>query len=258
MAEAARLPVLIVLHQEHSTPGRVGRLLAERGHLLDIRRPRFGDPLPQTLELHAGAVVFGGPMSANDPDDWVKREIDWIGVALDEKKPLLGLCLGAQMLSKHLGGRVDPHPSGLAEIGYYPLKPTTTGRRFASETGAPWPSHVYQWHREGLDCPPGGELLAEGADFPNQAFRVGPAAFGLQFHPEVTHAMIYRWTTRASERLSLPGAQASHLHHRGRFMYDPAVALWLDAFLDHWLAAGAAPARPQPASGLAIARAPAA
>lgn len=247
MPEAARLPVLVVLHQEHSTPGRVGRLITERGHLLDIRRPRFGDPLPETLELHAGAVVFGGPMSANDPDEWLKREIDWMGVALRERKPLLGLCLGAQMLAKHLGGRVDPHPSGLAEIGYYPLWPTQKGQRFAEETGAPWPSHVYQWHREGLECPPGGELLAEGAHFPNQAFRVGPAAFGLQFHPEVTHAMIYRWTTRASERLSLPGAQPPHLHHRGRFMYDPAVARWLEAFLDYWLANGETPPRPQPA-----------
>ena len=73
-----RAPVLIVLHQEHSTPGRVGRLLQERGHVLDIRRPRYGDPLPETLERHAGAVIFGGPMSANDPDDFVKREIDWI------------------------------------------------------------------------------------------------------------------------------------------------------------------------------------
>lgn len=72
------LPVLIVLHQESSTPGRVGNALRALGHRLDIRRPRFGDPLPHTLDRHAGAVVFGGPMSANDPDDYVRREIDWI------------------------------------------------------------------------------------------------------------------------------------------------------------------------------------
>ena len=82
--------MLIVLHQEHSTPGRVGRLIAERGHALDIRRPRFGDPLPLTMQGHAGAVIFGGPMSANDPDDFVKAEIDWIGVCLKEDAPFLG------------------------------------------------------------------------------------------------------------------------------------------------------------------------
>src|ERR1700726_2535544 len=69
-------PVLIVLHQETSTPGRVGNALRLLGHPLDIRRPRFGDPLPETLDGHAGAVIFGGPMSANDPDDYVRREID--------------------------------------------------------------------------------------------------------------------------------------------------------------------------------------
>src|ERR1035437_10684342 len=72
------LPVLIVLHQETSTPGRVGNVLRALGYRLDIRRPRFGDPLPRTLDGHAGAVIFGGPMSANDPDDFVRREIDWI------------------------------------------------------------------------------------------------------------------------------------------------------------------------------------
>src|ERR1044072_9609531 len=83
--------VLIVLHQEQSTPGRVGYALRERGYALDIRRPRFGDPLPSTLAEHAGAVIFGGPQSANDPDDFIKAESDFIGVALQEGKPYLGI-----------------------------------------------------------------------------------------------------------------------------------------------------------------------
>src|SRR6476469_9321005 len=73
---ARLLPVLIVLHQETSAPGRVGNALRALGHPLDIRRPRFGDPLPDTLDRHAGAVIFGGPMSANDSDEYVRREID--------------------------------------------------------------------------------------------------------------------------------------------------------------------------------------
>src|SRR5712672_3452599 len=80
------LPVLIVLHQESSTPGRVGNALRALGHRLDIRRPRFGDPLPNTLEQHAGAVVFGGPMSANDSDNYIRREIDWIEIPLCEQR----------------------------------------------------------------------------------------------------------------------------------------------------------------------------
>jgi len=81
---ASLLPVVIVLHQETSTPGRVGNARRALGHPLDIRRPRFGDPLPETLSQHAGAVIFGGPMSANDPHDYVRREIDWIEIPLRE------------------------------------------------------------------------------------------------------------------------------------------------------------------------------
>jgi GMP synthase (glutamine-hydrolysing) len=124
---ASLLPVLIVLHQETSTPGRVGNALRALGHPLDVRRPRFGDALPETLDDHAGAVVFGGPMSANDPDDFVRREIDWISVPLREQRPFLGICLGAQMLAMQLGARVAPHPEGRAEIGYYPIYPDRGG-----------------------------------------------------------------------------------------------------------------------------------
>ncbi|MGJ3262583.1 MAG: glutamine amidotransferase [Salinarimonas sp.] len=231
-------PVLIVLHQETSTPGRVGMLLRERGHPLDIRRPRYGDPLPETLAHHAGAVVFGGPMSANDPDEFVAREIDWCAVPLAEQKPFLGLCLGAQMLARHLGARVYPHENGLCEIGYYPLEPTREGMRLSERLGVDWPGHVYHWHREGFDRPSGAVTLATGDDFPVQAIRAGPAAYGFQFHPEVTYAMTCRWTTRAHARLSLPGAQPRKAHLEGRLIHDAPVRAWLDAFLDHWLAGG--------------------
>src|SRR5260370_21430666 len=121
------LPVLIVLHQETSTPGRVGNVLRALGHRLDIRRPRFGDPLPETLDGHAGAVIFGGPMSVNDPDDFIRREIDWIAVPLREQRPFLGICLGAQMLALHLGPRLAPHPPARSQIGSSPLRPTPAG-----------------------------------------------------------------------------------------------------------------------------------
>ncbi len=231
----ARPPALIVLHQEHSTPGRVGRLLLEKGVPLDIRRPRFGDPLPRTLKDHSGLVVFGGPMSANDPDEYIGQEIDLIGTALKEEAPFLGLCLGAQMLARQLGARVYAHAQGRAEIGYYPLAITQAGQHHARTVGRDWPAHVYQWHREGFDLPTGATLLAEGGDFPVQAIQVGPAAFGLQFHPEVTHAMIWRWTTRAHERMAMPGAQPREAHIEGWYRHDQAVAAWICAFLDAWL-----------------------
>jgi GMP synthase (glutamine-hydrolysing) len=224
------LPVLIVLHQETSTPGRVGNVLRALGHRLDVRRPRFGDPLPESLDDHAGAVIFGGPMSANDPDDFVRREIDWIAVPLLEQRPFLGICLGAQMLAMQLGARVAPHPHGRAEIGYYPIRPTPAGLGICPH----WPGHVYHWHREGFELPSGSELLAEGGDFPVQAFR-SEHCFGFQFHPDVTYAMMHRWTTRGHARLELPGARPRHQHFADRALYDVAERAWLKRFLDGWL-----------------------
>ena len=118
-------PILIVLHQETSSPGRVGQILQQMGYGLDIRRPAMGDSLPETLDGHAGAAVFGGPMSANDDHDYIKREIDWLSVPLLENRPFLGICLGAQMLVRKLGGEVGPHVEGLTEIREGP-----TGARF--------------------------------------------------------------------------------------------------------------------------------
>jgi GMP synthase (glutamine-hydrolysing) len=225
------LPVLIVLHGEHSTPGRIGQQLKNRGITLDIRRPRFGDGLPETLENHGGAIIFGGPQSANDDDEIVRREIDWTGVALKERKPFLGICLGAQMLAKRLGARIFKHPEGHAEVGYYPIRPTEAGRGICRQ----WPDHVYQWHREGFDLPDKAVLLAEGDSFPVQAFGYGSTAYALQFHMDVTHATMCRWTTRGHARMELPNAKPREAHFEGRLLHDNACQSWLADFIDHWL-----------------------
>ena len=229
-AAQSLLPVLVVLHQECSTPGRVGNALRALGHRLDVRRPRFGDALPETLDDHAGAVIFGGPMSANDPDEFVRREIDWISVPLREQRPFLGICLGAQMLAMQLGARVAPHPEGRAEVGYYPIRPTPAGLALCPH----WPAQVYHWHREGFELPHGAELLAEGGDFPVQAFQSGHC-FGFQFHPDVTYAMMHRWTTRGYDGMASPGARARHHHFECRAIHDVIERAWLKAFLDDWL-----------------------
>lgn len=231
MAKPASSKILIVLHQEHSSPGKLGQMLSAKGFELDIRRPRFGDLLPDTMDEHAGSIIFGGPMSANDPDKFLRAETDWIDVPLREGAPFLGICLGAQMLVKKLGGTVTPHCEGCAEVGFYPLEATAAGVRFGE-----WPSMVYQWHREGFDLPSGTTLLARGEIFENQAFNANDTAFGIQFHSELTYAMACRWTVLGAERFKLPKAQGRSEHMAGWFRYDPAIRAWLWNFLDTWLA----------------------
>lgn len=222
--------VLAIVHQRRSNPGYVGSWLRGHGYALDTRRPRFGDPLPESLEDYDGVIIFGGPMSANDEHDYIHAEIDLIGRTLKAEKPFLGICLGAQMLARHLGGRVFSHARGHVEIGYYPIRPLQPGRRFPH-----WPSHVYQWHREGFETPRDAVRLAEGAVFEQQAFQYGPAAFGLQFHPEITPPMIDRWTTASHRRLRLPGAKPRPRHIADHQAHGPRQRLWLNHFLAAWI-----------------------
>ena len=223
--------ILIILHQERSTSGKLGQMLMAKGYELDKRKPRFGDELPETMDEHVAAIIFGGPMSANDPDDFMRQETDWISVPLKEKAPFLGVCLGAQMLVNHLGGTVSEHPEGYAEVGFYPLHATEEGEELVH-----WPETVYQWHREGFDLPSDAKLLARGDLFENQAFQYGEAAIGLQFHSEMTYAMAHRWTVHGAARFSMPGAQARPDHMGNWFRHDPPIRAWLDKFLDVWLA----------------------
>ncbi|MDX2159058.1 MAG: glutamine amidotransferase [Hyphomicrobiaceae bacterium] len=220
----------MVLHQRHSNPGHVGRWFRLNGYSIDIRRHFDGDPLPPTLSGHCGAIIFGGPQSANDALDYIRREVDWIGVALKEQKPFLGICLGAQMLAHHLGARVDHCTRGTVEIGYHAIRATQAGAHLSL------PPVVYQWHREGFDMPRDGVLLAtsDGA-YPHQAFKYG-AAYGVQFHPEITFEQVNRWSGSNSMRLLMRGARPRHEQIDHHLVHSITVHRWLDRFLTGWAA----------------------
>ncbi len=224
-------PVLVVLHQRQSCSGRIGRWLMENGVEIDERRPLLDDPLPDTLENYSGAIVFGGPMSANSDCPYIRREIDWLSVPLRETKPFLGICLGAQLLARHLGARVAPNSGGRVEVGYYPL-----GDAKLDDRNFHWPDQVFQYHCEGFDVPCGAELLVEGNEFfPNQAFCYGEKAVGLQFHPEVTFEMIRRWSFAAAEHYERPGARTRLEIVEEHSLFGPDVESWLDLFMDRWI-----------------------
>jgi GMP synthase (glutamine-hydrolysing) len=224
----SKRPILVILRQEASTPGRAGRLLRWKGFDLDIRRPTIGEALPDTLEGHAGVISFGGPMSANDPDINIKREIEWLSVPLSENRPYLGICLGAQMLVKQLGGQVAAADGEITEIGWYPIRSTGEGEQHLPG----WPKMVYHFHREGFELPKDAILLAEGDAYPTQAFKYGQKAWGIQFHPELTLAMMRRWVVKGAHRFSLPNAQQGPEHLNGRELYDKAVRSWFNNMLD--------------------------
>jgi GMP synthase (glutamine-hydrolysing) len=224
--------VLMVVHQSTSTTGRVGRQLEARGYVQDRRCPNFGCELPADLEGYAGVAVFGGPMSANDDDEFegICRELKWLESVVKADVPFLGVCLGAQLLARVLGARVSPHPDGVAEIGYHPVRPTQGFEGFFAE-----PLNAYQWHREGFELPDGAQLMATGDAYPNQAFKWGSNAYGVQFHPEVTRDIMLRWMRGGTRRLTLPGAQMPEAQRADNLRYDGVMERWLANFLDRWL-----------------------
>ncbi|MBW4650185.1 MAG: glutamine amidotransferase [Kastovskya adunca ATA6-11-RM4] len=224
--------ILVIIHQVTSDPGLVGQILHRYGYTLDIRCPSNNDPLPLTMDDHKAVVIFGGPMSANDDETlpFIKTELDWIPVALASGKPYLGICLGAQLLARVLGATVKPHPEEKVEIGYFPIMPTSAGRKDFAE-----PLYVYHWHNEGWELPAGAVSLATGETFVNQAFRYGENAVGVQFHPEMTEEMLKKWTVLGAEHLSNPGAQSRDEQLQNHAVYAIAMEKWLTDFLHCWL-----------------------
>ncbi|MCU0569185.1 MAG: glutamine amidotransferase [Oculatellaceae cyanobacterium Prado106] len=226
--------ILIVVHQPTSEPGLVGQKLRQAHWAIETCCPALEQPLPSNLDGYGGVIVFGGPMSANDDQTlpFIRAELDWIPLVLASGTPYLGICLGAQLLARVLGAKVTPHAEGIREIGYCPLQPTPGQTALANL------SHVYHWHKEGFEIPHSAVQLAAGAVFPNQAFCYGTAAYGVQFHPEITPAMIERWTSNAPEQLQLPGAQSLEEQRQHHDRHSTQVEQWLEGFLQNWLDAG--------------------
>ncbi len=234
--------VLIVVHQAHSTPGKIGRLLAQRGFCLERRCPCEGDALPADLSAYSAVIVFGGPQTVSEDCDGVRAELAWLErTVLPSGLPTLGICLGAQQLAQVLGAKVGKHKDDLVEIGYYEVKPTALGGAFLAQ-----PTMFYQWHSQTFEIPRSAVHLAEADDFPGQAFCYNDHAYAIEFHPEMSFEMIQRWSgsEKGSPKLAWPGAKPRQTHLDGYWKYSAASDRWLTQFLDgHLLARAHTPQR---------------
>jgi len=224
---------LFILHQKTSEAGDIANKLKNRGFGFEIKRPSLGDILPTNLNNYSVIVVFGGPMSANDDDEFMKKEIDWIGKVLQSDVPFLGICLGAQILAKYLGCKVEKNPKELSEIGFYKIQPTENGIKLFQSQDV-----FYQFHTEGFELPFGCELLAKGDIFSNQAFKY-KNCYGLQFHPEVNIYLHLKWLflvlIKKPHILFKNGAQNIFYQLFLRIKYNNSISKWLDDFLDNYL-----------------------
>jgi len=136
-------------------------------------------------------ISMGGPMSANDNLPWLKREMDILERAAAEGIPVLGVCLGSQLIARALGARVFRNPE--KEIGWHPVHWTPAAARDPLFNSLADPEMLFHWHGETFDLPTGAEWLAWSHRCRHQAFRCGRHVYGLQFHLEVTAHMITGW-----------------------------------------------------------------
>jgi GMP synthase-like glutamine amidotransferase len=179
--------VVALRHVPFEHLGRISDSLDSLRLKFDYVDLAAGDRTPD-IAAAAGLIVMGGPMSANDDAPYIRQELELIGEAVSLGKPVLGICLGAQLIAKALGAHVYKNTG--KEIGWYPVYWTEAGRE-SLQLGDP--ETVFHWHGETFELPEGAELLGYSDRCRHQAYRVGKNIYGFQFHLEVTPEMIADW-----------------------------------------------------------------
>jgi GMP synthase-like glutamine amidotransferase len=183
--------ILAFRHVPFEGLGRIEPVLHARGceiHYTDLYVP--GAPLPD-ISRYQALIFLGGPMSVNHDLTYLRREEAYIRQAVDCGIPVLGVCLGAQLIAHAFGAAVRRNP--VTEIGWFEIEFTSAARRDPVFAGLTGPETVFHWHGETFDLPPSAELLASSQRCRHQAFRIGDMVYGLQFHLEVTAGMIADW-----------------------------------------------------------------
>jgi GMP synthase (glutamine-hydrolysing) len=196
--------ILSITHGPSVPGGVFDEVVEAAGHELE----RWVVPLggvPQPVSGYDAVMVFGGSMHPDQDERfaWLQREADVLREVLSENVPVLGVCLGAQMLARAAGAWVGPARE--SEVGWFEVELTQAGRRDPVLGVLPPRTEAFQWHHYTFEIPSGATELAL-SDVCTQAFQVGERAWGIQFHAEVTLEMVQAWTAEEREDLPLPAA----------------------------------------------------
>jgi GMP synthase (glutamine-hydrolysing) len=197
--------VLAIIHGSEARSGVFGEVVEARGHRLEEWSLAWGTPPRLALEDYGAVLIFGGAMHADQDDrhPWLRDEHDFIRRLLDSGVPVLGICLGAQLIAKAADASV--HPADEPEVGWFPVELTEDAHDDPVLGCLPALFDAFQWHYYTYDVPAEGIELARSS-ICTQAFRLGEVVWGIQFHPEVTIHQIRGWTEEAPQ--DIPGPVA--------------------------------------------------
>ncbi len=211
---------------------RLGDWLVEGGLELAVVRPYAGDPLPDTLDGYAALVVLGGEQSAYPDNDgtpgapWFAGLERLLRKAVRERVPTLGVCLGGQLLATANAGTVERSPAG-PEIGAKLVARRDVADNDPIFAGVPFAPDVLQWHLDEItELPVGAVLLAASTNYPYQAFRLGDAAWGLQFHIECDIEMLAAWASDNLDVLAELGQDPIELLESCDAVLDDVEEVW--------------------------------
>ena len=183
------MAIVVLQHAESDSLGRLAPIFRDMAHKLDVRRVdldpvRGGKAVPTDLDNVSGVIVLGGPMNVSDNLPWMAAELDFIRKVHSEQLPLVGICLGHQLIAAALGGEVGPAEK--PEAGFTSVSIVGAGQTDTVLAGVPWTSMQFQSHgQEVKKLPPDAALLMTSASCKVQAFKVGLRTYGFQFHFEV-------------------------------------------------------------------------
>src|SRR5262245_9817091 len=183
--------ILVLQHSDKGSPGRLGATLRDHGFKLDIRRPDLGNALPPDLDDVEGIVILGGPQNVTDIDKypWMQTEAAYLKLAHAAHLPVIGICLGAQLIAHALGGKVTPREK--PSIGFYPVNITVPGQTETIMAGIPWDHpQLFSCGQQVATAPPGATVLAGTKTTPIQAYKVGLRTYGFLYHFECDRAAV--------------------------------------------------------------------
>lgn len=216
------MKALVVQNTVSEGMGLLEDVLRSKGWDLDIRcMEHAGSVLPETINGHDCMVIMGGPMGANDGEQYphLIKVQNLIRQAVYSHFPTVGICLGAQLIAKAMGGRVIRNP--VKEIGWYPVSLTEYGFRSPIFDGLPGEFTFFQWHQDTFTLPEYGRWLVRGKTCLNQAFSIDNYIWGLQFHPEVSLEMIERWVVSWKDEIEEYGG-----HSEARVLLERSSRIW--------------------------------